>query len=260
MKAEAQERRLARRLAAAGASAVLGEAGAAFLVGADGVSKETDAAALRALIASGAVAPDAHRRYRLSSAGRAMVRRQLAGGDDLAAQHQTRERRVIEGEGARQTVTVDLGESPLAWLRSRKGRDGRPLIDDAAFAAGEKLRSDFTRGQMMPGISASWSATGGAGRGSGHAGGIADLTDAALAARLRVERALVALGPELSGVVVDFCCFLKGIDRIEGERGWPQRSAKLVLRLGLEALARHYGFSNTATGAERSGGGRVRSG
>ena len=229
----------------------------AFLVGADGARREADAAALKGLIASGAVALAEDRHYRLSSAGRAMVRRQLAGGDDLASQHQTRERRVIESEGVRQTVTIDLGESPLAWLRSRKGRDGRPLIDDAAFAAGEKLRSDFTRGQMMPGISASWSATGGSARGNGHAGGISDLTDAALAARLRVERALSALGPELSGVVVDFCCFLKGIDRIEGERGWPQRSAKLVLRLGLEALARHYGFSNAATGRDRGGhGGR----
>ena len=260
MRPDPSERRLARRLAAASASAAFAETGEAFLVGADGAARPVDAAALRRLVSSGAVAAGADQRYRLTGAGRAMVRRLLTGGEDLAAQHQTRERRVIETDGARQAVTVDLGESPLAWLRARKGRDGKPLIDDAAFAAGEKLRSDFTRGQMMRGISASWSAIGGAGRGGGHAGGIAELTDAALAARLRVERALTALGPELSGAVVDFCCFLKGIDRIEAERGWPQRSAKLVLRLGLEALARHYGFDNVATGKARHGAGGARAG
>ncbi len=262
MSAEATERRLARRLAAAGASAELTASGEAFLLGADGARRGgIDAAALRRLIASGAVGSGgADRRYRLSEAGRAMVRRMLVGGDAHAAQHQTRARRQIESDGVRMSVTVDLGESPLAWLRARKGRDGAPLIDDAAFAAGEKLRSDFTRGQMMPGISANWSAAGGAGRGGGHAGGIAEITDAALSARLRVERALDALGPELSGVVIDFCCFLKGIDQIEGERAWPKRSAKLVLRLGLAALARHYGLGNEARGPDRSANRRARTG
>ncbi len=261
MSAPATDRRLARRLATAGAGAELTATGEAFLVGADGTRRGgIDAAALRRLISSGAVDGDRDRRFRLSEAGRAMVRRMLVGGDAHAAQHQTRARRLIETDGVRQSVTVDLVESPLAWLRARKGRDGQPLIDDAAFAAGEKLRSDFTRGQMMPGISANWSAAGGAGRGSGGAGGIAELTDAALGARLRVERALAALGPELSGVVIDFCCFLKGIDQIEGERAWPKRSAKLVLRLGLAALARHYGLGNEARGPERSATRRARAG
>lgn len=184
-----------------------------------------------------------------------MVRRLLAGGGDFAAQHQARALRMIEQDGERVAVTVDLGESPLAWLRNHKGRDGKPLINDAAFQAGERLRADFTRGQLMPRVTANWSAAVASGRRDGQ-GGMAELTDAALSARLRCERALGAVGPEFAGVLVDFCCFLKGIEDIETVRGWPKRSAKLVLQLALSALARHYGLASTAQG--RGGAGNVR--
>jgi hypothetical protein len=71
-----------------------------------------------------------------------------------------------------------------------------------------------------------------------------------LAARQRVRRALEKVGPELSGILVDECCFLKRLEDVERDRNWPARSAKIILSLGLARLARHYGYSDCAEGRE----------
>lgn len=136
-------------------------------------------------------------------------------------------------------VEINLSESPLATLYRRKGPDGCAFLTDDEFHAGERLRADFTRGSLMPSVTMRWDCSVGASR-NGGAGGMAELTDIALASRMRVERALDAVGPELSSVLVDVCCFLKGLERVERERQWPVRSAKMLLKTGLAILHRHY--------------------
>jgi hypothetical protein len=142
-------------------------------------------------------------------------------------------------EGVTSEAIINLAESPLAQLMRRKSKQGTPFLSRAEFEAGERLRADYTRGQIMPRLGANWTASVSSGR-RGVDNGIAELTESALAARMRVDRAVAAVGPELSGVLIDICCFLKGLELVEKERGWPVRSAKLMLKTALGALSRHY--------------------
>jgi hypothetical protein len=158
----------------------------------------------------------------------------------------------VEVEIGRKTVAavIDEAESPLGWLARRKGRDGQPLVPPHRLAAGERLRSDFTRGALMPRMTVDWSRTGSGGGGPRDP---AAAHDTVIAARERVRLALSAVGPEFAGLLVDVCCFLKGLEAVEHERRWPARSAKVVLDLALERLARHYGFKAAASGPSAPG-------
>lgn len=169
--------------------------------------------------------------------GRSALKRWLADPDSaFQDQHRTLTTRPDPDHGH---VSVNLAESPLSALARIKGRGGDLFLEPSQVEAGERLRSDFTRGQMQPSLGQSWEPVR-AGRQPGSVGGAAELTDAAMAARGRVDAALAQVGPELSGVLVDVCCFLKGLAEVERERQWPARSAKLMLRTALAALARHY--------------------
>jgi hypothetical protein len=154
-----------------------------------------------------------------------------------------------EAVSARSAAALNPAESPLAWLRRRKDRDGAAMICETQFAAGERLRADFWFAQMTPKVTMSWSSNAPAQRRrrSGMAfRSDADMADNAAAARERVRRALSAVGPELAGVLIDVCCHLKGLEEAERAAGWPQRSGKIVLQLALSALARHYGIGAQA--------------
>lgn len=162
------------------------------------------------------------------------------------------ERQISTGHGSA-NVTIDESESPLAWLARRRGRDGRALIDPHQLQAGERLRADFTRAQLMPRTTSDWTRPIASGRrgASGERSGA--LTDAIVNARQRMRRALDAVGPEFAGLLIDVCCFLKGLEDVERERTWPARSAKVVLQLALDRLARHYGYAHDARGYGHAG-------
>lgn len=156
----------------------------------------------------------------------------------------------VEMDGRPVAALANLTESPLAQLVRRRTKTGAAFLTASEFEAGERLRADYTRGNIMPRMGANWIASVASGKRAG--GGVAELTDVALAARTRVEKAIAAVGPELSGVLIDVCCFLKGLELVEAERGWPVRSAKIVLKTALAALARHYFPQDTARNSRPS--------
>jgi hypothetical protein len=174
-------------------------------------------------------------------AARTFLRRTLLALEEDGFQEQHRQSipdTILEG-GVCQTVRRNLLESPLSILSRLKDRSGTPFFPAEAIEAGGRLLADFTRGQLQPRVTASWEPRLSASS-RGGASGQAELADSAMAARLRFSRAVAAMGPDLSGVAIDVCCFEKGLEAVERDRQWPARSAKLMLRTALSALARHY--------------------
>ncbi|HEX2216538.1 MAG TPA: DUF6456 domain-containing protein [Xanthobacteraceae bacterium] len=211
-----------------------------------------DAPEIATLMAAGFLDRTPAGSLQVTAAGRVVVaRRQTRNGgnevDPFVAQHLDLAWATAVRPEGRVSVRMDQGESPLVWLARRKGRDGQPLIAPDQLLAGERLRAEFTRAQLMPRVTSNWAApVGGSARGSG--GSPATLADTVVAARQRVRWALAAVGPEFSGLLLDICCFLKGLEDVERERRWPPRSAMIVLQLGLDRLARHYGLERQASG------------
>lgn len=215
------------------------------------VDRATIAALIRADLLLAVDDPATPGRLRLSAtaAGRARARRATPQGPDFRRQHGEVARRLVEADEP--PVLADAAESPLAWLARRRGKDGRAYLTPARVAAGERLRADFTLARMMPTVTSNWS-SGRITAGNGGRGGVQDLTDRALAARERVRAALDAVGRDLADVLLDVCCFLKGLETVESDRRWPARSAKVVLDIALGRLAGHYGLAEEARGPDRA--------
>lgn len=168
------------------------------------------------------------------------LRRSLsdAASEPFLDQHRVLETVTLkEPEG--RSVRRNLAEQPLFPLLRLKDRQGLPFLPEDAVRAGERLAQDFERGGLQPRITASWEPRLSS-RARRQAPAADDLSDMAQSARRRLAAAVAAMGPELSGVALDVCCFGKGLETFERERQWPARSAKLLLRAALLALARHY--------------------
>ncbi|MDQ3144511.1 MAG: DUF6456 domain-containing protein [Pseudomonadota bacterium] len=137
------------------------------------------------------------------------------------------------GARAARSVSVNLAESPLGWLRAHGH------VSERQFDAGERLRCDWERGQLDPRVTMSWDAAPVA-RGRGGAGAAPDLGGAQLDARRRFTAAVDAAGPGLSDILWRIVCAGEGMREAESALGWPARAGKLVLGLALDRLADHY--------------------
>ena len=192
--------------------------------------------------------------YEITPAGRSMLKQLIDEADrarqdevagmaeavtPFADQHRIwSERSVAEG-GQSRRLRVNIAESPIAVLGRRRDKDGKPFLTADLIQAAERLREDFELAQMGPRVAQNWERflTGGdrgafrpdAGQGEGPG-----------RARERVANALRDLGPGLGDVALRVCCFLEGIETAERRMGWAARSGKVVLRIALQRLKRHY--------------------
>ncbi|RYY27367.1 MAG: hypothetical protein EOP62_07270 [Sphingomonadales bacterium] len=143
--------------------------------------------------------------------------------------------RLIGGTSrSRRTVTVNLAESPLGWLRSRGHVDARQ------FEAGERLRSDYETAALGPRVTMHWDASPRAPRGSPSMG--LDPTLTQVSAKRRFDAAIGAAGPGLGDILWRVVCAGEGMVSAEKALGWPSRAGKLVLCLALDRVASHYGL------------------
>lgn len=268
----AQARRVLRRLAESGAFlAVADEMEKAIVMRGDIRTAVIDRAQAEDLALRGWIASYRNsarlNRYRITAAGREALRRLVArrggglpemadfshgqpvptacGTPDPAPafgdQHRVFSRRDIRDPetGHRRRARVNLSESPMQVLARRRLADGQPFLSPDMLAAGERLREDFELAQLGPRVTQNWDRflTAGSDRGCAPAGGFGGGSERA---RDRVGLALRDLGPGMGDLVLRVCCFLEGIESTEQQLGWSARSGKVVLRLALQRLVRHY--------------------
>ena len=226
--------RFVRALLAAGET---GRDGDGFRVPTASGAARLDADEVRALQADGVLGGDGQRVTTLPGTTQ-WLKRQMLEADAFAAQHREM---AVGPEG----VALNLSESPLARLAV--GTASEPaFLERHQVEAGERVRRLVERSRLSPRLTMSYSADHVAsGKGQNHAG---EMTDMAADARKALARLHEALPRDCADVVLDVCGLEKGLQQIESERGWPRRSAKLVLRIGLDRLAEVWGLSAVAVG------------
>ena len=139
-------------------------------------------------------------------------------------------RRSGTAQPRRRSVTVNLGESPLAWLHARGH------VEDRLFDAGERLRADYERAQLGPNVTMRWDPV--RARSTGEP--LLTATERQIAAKHRFDGALAAAGKGLQDVLWRVVCGCEALPEAEKALGWPARSGKLVLKLALERVADFY--------------------
>lgn len=131
------------------------------------------------------------------------------------------------------SVTVNVAESPLGWLRARGH------ISERQYDAGEQLRLDWERSQLAPNVTMRWDAAP-ISKGKGGAGGSWHPAEGQMKARERFEAVVAAAGPGLSDVLWRVVCAGEGMREAETALGWPARAGKLVLTIALDRVADFY--------------------
>lgn len=152
-----------------------------------------------------------------------------------APRHAHLAQRVIEdADGIARKVSVNLGESPLGWLKARGH------VTRRQFEAGEALRVDWERAGMSARVTMSWDHAAAPSRGRRAAPDAPPPSIGAIGAKVRLNAALDAAGPGLRDVLWRVVCACEGLAAAESSLGWPARAGKLVLGFALDRVADYY--------------------
>lgn len=199
----------------------------------------TNSECVRELEASGAVCAVDEGAFVLSAAGGARARREEIETDDaFLAQHAPIvTRHVMGADGQTREVRGLDADVVIKRLAAMRDVGGGAWLSNAEIEAAARLRSDWAAGQRGLLRGSDWSAppkSGGA-RGPGNA--VEDAMMRHADARQRVAAALNGLAPPLRRAVERVCLHEDGLEALERAEGWPARSGKVALKLGLAQLA-----------------------
>lgn len=138
-----------------------------------------------------------------------------------------------------------------AAATSRQGlRRPDEFLEQHHREVASRLTGLFERASLRQRVTMSYD-PGRVGQSRGAAQG--DLADSAADARKRLASIAAGLPRDCWGVLVDVYLYDKGLQQVESERTWPRRSAKLVLRIGLDQVALLLGVGEKAVGPDRTG-------
>jgi len=247
-----EARRILRRLCETGAVlAVAAHLNKAVVVrdGAGDTSTRTavvDAQIAEAMALKGWIKAGADARvlkYKITPLGRSTLSHLLAEEESRRSNHVLQlvsdaDAPVGSSEDRRRLGRIATVESPLIGLARRKDRDGSFFLSHDLVSSGERLREDFELAQVGVEAPIDWESFLSASVVEASASSV-DL-QALNASGQRVVNALQDLGPGLADVVLRCCCYLEGLEQTEKDMGWAARSGKVVLRIALLRLKRHY--------------------
>lgn len=145
--------------------------------------------------------------------------------------------RTIVVDGRRRPLAANLALSSIDWLARHRDADGGPWLTRIEIAAAHQLTQEAETALRGPSVTMRWDALPRAG--GGRRAGASEPGERALTAGRRVALALEACGP--AKAIVDHVCIRSSaLQAAEQSLGLKRRTGKLLLKQGLQALARHY--------------------
>lgn len=165
------------------------------------------------------------------------LRRVQEEADHFATQHRT----LMRGaDGVARNLDAD------AILKLSRGGKGAPYLAPHQIDAAGRVCKWAEQARLTRRVTMSYTPLTASGGKSGKGG--ADVSDMAADARKKLQTLHARLPRDCADALLDVCVYDKSLGEIERSRQWPKRSAKLVLRIGLDLLACELGLSPQALG------------